>query len=228
MRVALLEDDPDQAQLVKLWLADAGFEVVHFDAGDALLEALRRERFEVVVLDWLVPKLSGIEVLREMRAQRLDAPVLFLTQFDAEDKVVEALEAGADDYVAKPAVRGVLVARVRALQRRRADATPTEVEFSSYRTDAANRAIMVGSERIALTEKEFELARYLLAHAGKVVTRGELLKNVWRIQAEGLETRTIDTHMSKLRRKLGFDGTHGVKLTSIYNHGYRLETVDPA
>jgi DNA-binding response OmpR family regulator len=226
MRIAYLEDDHDQAQLLRLWLSDAGFEPVGFEAGAPLLEALQHERFAVVVLDWQVPGMRGIEVLRAMRARRDDSPVLFLTQFDAEDKVVEALEAGADDYVAKPAVRGVLVARVRALQRRATDAAPSEVEFGAYRTDSNDRAVLVAGSAIALTEKEFELARYLLAHAGKVVTRGELLKKVWRIQAEGLETRTIDTHMSKLRRKLGFDGSHGARLTSIYNHGYRLEAVD--
>ncbi len=226
MRIALLEDDADQAQLVTLWLADAGHEVTHFATGDALLAELRHGRFDLAVLDWLVPGLSGIEVLKRMRGQQLDLPVLFLTQYDTEEKVVEALDAGADDYVAKPALRGVLVARVRALARRRGADTPTDVEVGVYRSDAANRAIVVAGEVVTLTEREFDLARYLLAHLGKVVTRAELLQNVWRISAEGLETRTIDTHMSKLRRKLGFDGAHGIKLASIYNHGYRLESVD--
>jgi len=226
VRIALLEDDPDQAALVKLWLADAGHEVTHFATGDALLAELRHGRFDLAVLDWLVPGLTGIEVLKRMRGQQVDLPVLFLTQYDTEEKVVEALDAGADDYVAKPAVRGVLVARVHALARRRGADTPAEVEVGAYRTDAANRAIVMAGEPVTLTEREFELARYLLANLGKVVTRAELLKNVWRISAEGLETRTIDTHMSKLRRKLGFDGAHGIKLASIYNHGYRLEAVE--
>jgi len=226
LRIALLEDDTDQAQLVTLWLTDAGHQVTHFAAGDALLAELRHGRFDLAVLDWLVPGLSGIEVLKRMRSQQLDLPVLFLTQYDTEEKVVEALDAGADDYVAKPALRGVLVARVNALARRRGTNTPAEVEVGAYRSDASNRAIMVAGEAVTLTEREFELARYLLAHLGKVVTRTELLKNVWRISAEGLETRTIDTHMSKLRRKLGFDGAHGIKLNSIYNHGYRLESVE--
>jgi DNA-binding response OmpR family regulator len=227
MRIALLEDDSDQAQLVTLWLTDAGHEVTHFTAGDALLAELRHGRFDLVVLDWLVPGLSGIEVLKRMRGQQLDLPVLFLTQYDTEAKVVEALEAGADDYVAKPALRGVFVARVKALLRRSGADAPAEVEHGQYRTDTADRAVIVAGAPVVLTEREFELAKYLLARFGKVVTRAELLKNVWRIAAEGLETRTIDTHMSKLRKKLHLDGGHGIKLTSIYNHGYRLETVDP-
>jgi DNA-binding response OmpR family regulator len=226
MRIALLEDDVEQAELVKLWLQQAGHEVAHFASGDTLLAELRHGRFDLAVLDWLVPGLTGIDVLRRMREQQLDLPVLFLTQFDTEEKVVEALDAGADDYVAKPAVRGVLVARVNALGRRRGADTPNDLEVGAYRTDASNRAIVVAGEAITLTEREFELARYLLNHLGKVVTRSELLKNVWRISAEGVETRTIDTHMSKLRRKLGFDGAHGIKLASIYNHGYRLEAAD--
>jgi DNA-binding response OmpR family regulator len=227
VRIALLEDDADQAALVTLWLTDAGHQVTHFLAGDALLAELRQARFDLFVLDWLVPGLSGIDVLKQLRAQGITLPVLFLTQFDNEQKVVEALEAGADDYVAKPALRAVLVARVRALLRRSGGDAPAEVEFGEYRTDSANRSVIVGGSPVVLTEREFELAKYLLARFGKVVTRAELLKNVWRIAAEGLETRTIDTHMSKLRKKLGLDGGHGIKLTSIYNHGYRLESVDP-
>lgn len=223
MRIALLEDDLDQAALVKLWLAEAGHEVQHYASGEAFLAEVRHGRFDLCVLDWLMPGISGLDALKQLRDQGLDLPVLFLTQFDTEEKVVEALEAGADDYVAKPATRGVLVARVKALLRRHGHDGPTEVEIGRYRTDAANRAVVIGEQAVTLTEREFELARYLLANAGKVVTRGELLKNVWRITAEGVETRTIDTHMSKLRRKLGFDGEHGLKLTSIYNHGYRLE-----
>ena len=226
LRIGLLEDDVDQAYLVKLWLIDAGYEVAHFASGEALLGEVHHGRFDMLILDWLVPGVTGIEALRRLREQKVDLPVLFVTQFDAEEKVVEALEAGTDDYVAKPVVRGVLIARVRALLRRRGAEIPAEVTIGSYRTDAANRAIRVGDDDVRLTEREFELARYLLANLGKVVTRSELLKNVWRISAEGLETRTIDTHMSKLRRKLGFDGAHGIKLTSIYNHGYRLESLE--
>jgi len=228
VRIALLEDDVDQAALVKLWLADAGFEVVHFDAGDALLTELRGARYDLFVLDWLLPGLTGIEVLKRLRSQGVSLPVLFLTQFDTEEKVVEALDAGADDYVAKPAQRAVLVARVKALLRRSGADSPAEIELGRYSTDSANRAVVVGGAPVVLTEREFELAKYLLARLGKVVTRAELLKNVWRINAEGLETRTIDTHMSKLRKKLLLDGGQGLKLTSIYNHGYRLETAETA
>lgn len=223
MRIALLEDDSDQAALVKLWLAEAGHDAVHYTTGEALLGEVRHGRFDLAVLDWLLPGISGLEALKQLRAQGLDLPVLFLTQYDTEEKVVEALEAGADDYIAKPVARGVLVARVKALLRRRGSDRPAEVEVGEYRTDAANRAVIMAGTPVTLTEREFELARYLLAHADKVVTRAELLKNVWRIAAEGVETRTIDTHMSKLRKKLAFDGGHGLKLTSIYNHGYRLE-----
>jgi DNA-binding response OmpR family regulator len=227
VRIALLEDDADQAALVKLWLTDAGHEVTHFPIGEELLVALRQSRFDLFVLDWLLPGMSGVEVLRQLRAQGIALPVLFLTQYDNEEKVVEALEAGADDYVAKPALRGVFVARVKALLRRSGADAPAEVEHGQYRTDTANRAIVVAGAPVVLTEREFELAKYLLARFGKVVTRAELLKNVWRIAAEGLETRTIDTHMSKLRKKLQLDGGHGIRLTSIYTHGYRLESVDP-
>ena len=226
MRIALLEDDPDQAAMAKLWLESATFEVVHFETGDALLAEATRGRFDLLVLDWLLPGLTGIDVLRRLRQQHNDIPVLFLTQFDTEEKVVEALEAGADDYVAKPAPRGVLVARVKALLRRRGAESPAEVEVGAYRSDTANRAIVVAGSAVTLTEREFELAKYLLARSGKVVTRADLLKNVWHISAEGLETRTIDTHMSKLRKKLGLDGAHGIKLISIYNHGYRLELAE--
>jgi DNA-binding response OmpR family regulator len=226
MRIALLEDDRDQAALVEMWLADAGFDIASYPTGEAFLGAIRQERYDLYILDWLLPGLTGIEVLRQLRGAGIDLPVLFLTQYDNEEKVVEALEAGADDYVAKPVTRPVLLARVRALLRRAGDQPPAEPTVGVYRIDAAARCVHVRDNAVQLTEREFDLARYLFARVGRVVTRDELLREVWRVNAEGLETRTIDTHVSKLRRKLDLNAEHGLRLQSIYNHGYRLEAAE--
>jgi two-component system response regulator RegX3 len=227
MRIALLEDDRDQAALVEMWLADASFDIASYPTGEAFLGAIRQERYDLYILDWLLPGVTGLDVLRSLRGGARDStPVLFVTQFDAEEKVVEALEAGADDYVAKPVTRAVLLARVRALLRRAGDQPPAEPTVGVYRIDAAARCVHVRDNAVQLTEREFELARYLFARVGRVVTRDELLREVWRVNAEGLETRTIDTHVSKLRRKLDLNAEHGLRLQSIYNHGYRLETAE--
>lgn len=227
MRIALLEDDPDQATLVQLWLADGGFECTVFGEGAAFLEGVRRERHDLYILDWLLPGVTGIQVLGDLRQRLRDAtPVLFVTQLDEEEKVVEALEAGADDYLSKPVKRSVLLARVRALLRRVGESSPSDPVIGPFRVDPAARCVHVQGVPVQLTEREFDLARYLLARVGQVVTRDELLRQVWRVNAEGMETRTIDTHISKLRRKLGFNAEHGLKLQSIYNHGYRLEWIE--
>jgi DNA-binding response OmpR family regulator len=227
MRIALLEDDPDQSALVEIWLADAGYPSTLFATGESFLDGIRRDGFDLYILDWLLPGMTGLDVLRTLREKHKDeTPVLFVTQLDTEDKVVEALEAGADDYVAKPVARPILVARVKALLRRAADISTSNPSVGPYKIDSSARSVHVDQVPVQLTEREFELARYVLARIGQVVTRDELLKQVWHVKAEGLETRTIDTHVSKLRRKLGLNGEHGLKLQSIYNHGYRLEWTD--
>jgi DNA-binding response OmpR family regulator len=227
MRIALLEDDLDQANLMQVWLSDAGHQPYIYRAGAQIVGALSKESFDLIVLDWEVPDMSGFEVLKWIR-ENLDwsCPVLFITQRDKEEDVVAALEAGADDYMAKPIKRAEMLARISAVHRRNNPPTEDETSLSipPYEIDLKKRTISSKGAEIDLTQKEYELALFILRNIGKVLSRGYLLERVWGKNPD-INTRTVDTHVSRLRRKLEFNEENGWKLTSVYQHGYRLEPI---
>lgn len=227
MRIAMLEDDPIQAKVMEEWLASAGHVCHVFDASRKLLAALRRESFDLLMLDWQVPDLSGIEVLRRVRADLgARVPVLFVTSRDAERDIVDAFEAGADDYVVKPPRRLELVSRVHALWRRAsgADAEPKRLDHPPYRLDLAERRAYLDGAPVDLTPKEFEVAWLLFRNLGRVTSRGHLLEAAWGHGTE-VATRTVDSHVSRMRTKLDLQPERGLRLVSVYGYGYRLEPV---
>lgn len=225
MRIALLEDEQHIAELVGLWLEEEGHRVNHFASGTSLIDALRRNTFDLLILDWLVPDVDGEAVLGWVRGH-LDwhIPVLFVTQRDAEDDVVRILMQGADDYLSKPVRPRELIARVTALARRSTmQRRPSQpLQHEPYQIDLATRTVTRDDETIQLTQKEFELAAFLFQNAGRVLSRDYILENVWG-HRPGMNTRTVDTHISRLRSKLRLYPENGWKLTGIYHHGYRLE-----
>ena len=225
MRIALLEDDLDQANIIEVWLNDAGHHPYIYHVGSQIVGALSTESFDVIMLDWEVPDMSGLEVLRWVR-ENLDwaCPVIFITQRDQESDVVAALEAGADDYMSKPVNRAEMLARISAIHRRNNPPEEDEsvLEILPYIIDLKKRTIVCNGAEIDLTQKEYELALFILRNVGRVLSRGYLLERVWGKNPE-INTRTVDTHVSRLRRKLALNKENGWKLTSVYQHGYRLE-----
>jgi DNA-binding response OmpR family regulator len=151
-------------------------------------------------------------------------PVLFLTARGAEADVVHGLRSGADDYLVKPPGKAELMARIEAVLRRSGVAALDVVirDVQPYEIDTQRRRMTLAGEEVRLTDREFDLAAFLFRRHGRVVSRDTLLLQVWNLGA-GVATRTVDTHMSRLRKKLGLDGTHGWQLTAVYQHGYRLE-----
>lgn len=229
MRIAILEDDPDQLALLRRWLAEAGHDVHGFVAGREAMKLAARESFDLFVLDWQVPDVSGADVLawiREYVSKRV--PVLFVTIRDSEADIVFALERGADDYMVKPARRQELLARVNALLRR---AYPREEEtrlsFPPFEIDTQLAEIRRDGARIELTPKEFELAVALFRNIGRLMSRGHLQEAVWGRSGE-LATRTVDTHVSQVRKKLDLRPETGYRVVPIYNYGYRLEQTGPS
>jgi len=228
VRVAILEDDPDQAEIVSAWLTDAGHSVEWHEGGNDFLRAVRRDSFDLYVLDWMVPDLSGIEVLRKLRGELEDyTPVVIATARDEEQSVVRGLEAGADDYLVKPVRRAELVARVRAIRRRMAGGRPEQdvFEFPPYEFRTATRVLRRDGEELRLTTREFDLALFLFRNAGKVVSRGHILEAIWGIDNDSVSTRTVDTHVSRLRKKLQLGADQDWNLSAVYQHGYRMEEV---
>ena len=230
MRIDLLEDDPDQAAVIEHWLVEVGHQVRWFKAGGELTRALHREVPDVLLLDWVLPESSGIDVLTWVRQSFLgQIPIVFLTAQDSEDHVVRALQAGADDYLVKPARRRELLARIQALGRRSGVISPGTPlsNIEPYEIDPGRRTVAINGEAVELTSKEFDLAVYFFSKVGHLVTRSALLEKVWG-RSRIVTTRTVDAHVSRIRKKLAIDESHGWRLISIYQHGYRLERLKSA
>jgi DNA-binding response OmpR family regulator len=234
VRIGLLEDDASQIELISLWTKEAGDQLQSYTTGKSFREALNNESFDLLVLDWHLPDTTGIEVLDWLRNEKAsNTPVIFITSRDDEESVVEALDHGADDYMVKPVNKGVTLARIKALSRRNRNsndstnvdsksAEPGGVElYDPYEINQSERRISVNGETIKLTNKEFELAAYLFRSAGCLVSRDFLLETIWGTRAD-LNTRTVDTHISRIRSKLGINPAAGWQLSSIYQRGYRL------
>lgn len=228
MRIAILEDDDNQARMLVRWLEDAGHACHVFGTGKALQRALGRESFDLLLLDWQVPEMDGPQVLAWVRNSLGSAvPVIFVTAQDSETAIVQALTAGADDYLVKPVRRMELVARAEAVYRRAHGTTSKDIalELAPYRFDLKQRKLELHGAPIELTDKEFELAVFLFREIGRVLSRGHILESVWGRNPE-LITRTVDTHISRLRAKLDIGIKNGLRLTSVYSYGYRLEKTD--
>ena len=227
MRVALVEDDAHQAELIKLWMLEAGHECQTFAFGKEFIKAIGVDSFDLLVVDWMLPDIEGDKILEWVRGH-IDwpIPVLFITQRDNEEDIVYALEKGADDYMTKPVTRRETMARIQALGRRtKHQETKPVMEFGSFRVDSSRRSIEYQGELIDLTGKEFDLAVFLFQHSGRILSRGHILESVWGRNPD-LNTRTVDTHISRLRKKLNLNPDQGWRLNAVYQHGYRLERID--
>lgn len=229
MRVAILEDDPDQSELIKLWLTHAEHTVDCCADATSFLRAVRRDSFDLYVLDWVLPDLSGIEVLKKLRKEMGDyTSAIIVTAKDEEQSIVRGLEAGADDYLVKPVRRAELVARVSAVLRRAAGNKPEEedLDVAPYSVSFTNKTVSLNGDKLSLTNREFELALFFFRNTGKMMSRNHLLEAIWGIENKSVSTRTVDTHVSRLRKKLKLGEENGWILSAVYQHGYRIERVD--
>jgi DNA-binding response OmpR family regulator len=230
MRIALLEDDPAQTELIETWLTEAGHSCTSHGTVKQFHDALSNDTFDLLIVDWNLPDGTGIEAVTWAR-EKIDwhVPVLFITSRDQEEDVVTALNAGADDYITKPAKQLETLARLKALERRLvATGSDDEVlDCPPFIINAAERQILVYGNPADLTHTEFELALVLFRNTGRLLSRRYLLEKVWGTTAD-LNTRKVDTHTSRLRIKLGIHPDCGWRLNAIYHHGYRLEHIASA
>lgn len=226
MRIALIEDDPTMAELLCLWLQEAGHHCTAYLDGLEFIKEAKNESFDVVLLDWVMPNISGEEVLKRLKSQaEWDTPIIFVTSRDSEEDMVHMLNQGADDYIAKPVHKPVLLARIQAVTRRAQKQAPQDVmDIGEFRIDQHARLITRHGEPIKLTEKEFKLVAFIFQNVGRLLSRNHILSAVWGYDSS-LNTRTVDTHMSRIRKKLELFPEHGWRLNSIYHQGYRLEQV---
>lgn len=224
-RILVVEDEPSIAEVVALYLRRAGYSVSVADDGQAALESLARQIPDLVVLDIMLPKASGLEVTRWLR-ERGDTPIIMLTARREEQDRIAGLEMGADDYVVKPFSPQELVSRVRAVLRRsRSLATGGDerpLVYRGLRIDPQTRLVEVDGEEKSLTLKEFDLLWTLARHPRQVFTRDQLLDLVWGI-SEFIDPSTVTVHVRRIREKIEADPSNPEFLQTVWGVGYRFE-----
>jgi DNA-binding response OmpR family regulator len=225
--IGVVEDDPVAAEIVGARLEEGGYAVRHYRSVHEFRRGQGSDSVDLILLDWGLPDGTGIDLLRQLRGDRgVELPVIFLTARDDPGDIVAGLDAGADDYIVKPARSSELLARVRSALRRRGPAATAsfEEDTAPFALDVRARTVSWDGKPIPMQGREFELLVYLLRRAGRLVSRASLLTEVWNTNPR-VATRSVDTYVSRLRRKLGLAGTSGWELTAVYQHGYRLARV---
>ena len=225
MKIAVLDDDPVQVAAITAVAQDAGYRPTGFSRAGALLSALRRDTYDLMVLDWNLPDRSGLEVIGWGRLNVDPPPPMLLVTSRTDDAdIVAGLEAGADDYLTKPISPEVLAARIAALLRRaypgRADGG---IETHAGLTfDPSLSTVVVGEDTVTLTAREFSLALVLFRNLHRALSRSYLTESAWGSEPD-LNSRSLDMHVSRVRSKLGLRPENGFRLTPVYSYGYRLE-----
>ncbi|GII93372.1 response regulator transcription factor [Sinosporangium siamense] len=223
-RVLVVEDEESFSDALSYMLRKEGFEVFVADTGPAALEAFDRDGADLVLLDLMLPGISGTEVCRTLR-QRSKVPVIMLTAKDSEIDKVVGLELGADDYVTKPFSSRELVARIRAVLRRQGDAEepqPAVLTAGPVRMDVERHIVAVRGTPVQLPLKEFELLEVLLRNAGRVLTRGQLIDRVWGADYVG-DTKTLDVHIKRLRAKVEANPSAPRHILTVRGLGYKFD-----
>ncbi|AXA93129.1 response regulator transcription factor [Massilia sp. YMA4] len=225
MKIVVLDNDRSQSDLICQVLTSAGHVCHGFQTGKDLLSQLRKEEYDMLIFDWQVSDMGGAELMRKAREKLNEkAPVLFMTTSSGEDDIVAGLDAGADDYMIKPLRRSEMVARVQALLRR---AFPTQngaeqLQFGQYVFETRPGRLLMDGNVLDVTHKEFYLALLFFRNIGRPLSRAYIHEAVW-IRETDVPSRTMDTHVSRVRNKLQLKPENGFRLVPVYSYGYRLE-----
>jgi len=223
-RILIVEDEPSLSEPLSFLLRREGYETEIAADGREALAAFDRDGADLVLLDLMLPGLPGTEVCRELRT-RSSVPIIMLTAKDSEVDIVVGLELGADDYVTKPYSTRELLARIRAVLRRRIevdDLDESVLEVGGVRMDVDRHAVSVDGKEVPMPLKEFELLELLLRNAGRVLTRGQLIDRIWGADYFG-DTKTLDVHIKRIRSKIEADPSQPALLLTVRGLGYRFE-----
>ena len=234
-KILLIEDTADIARMVRAYLEESGFQVSTVLDGVEGLDALRTNRYDLVILDLNLPGMDGLALCRHLRSQGNDTPIIMLTGRNSEQDIVLGLELGADDYLTKPVSLPELKARIRSLLRRtdvpraQQPASPqSPIRSGSLAIDLEKRHVLRDGEKIILTAKEFDLLVHLARHPGRVFTREQLLNDVWGYNNSFYE-HTVNSHINRLRAKIEPDPANPLYILTVWGVGYRFcETADLA
>jgi DNA-binding response OmpR family regulator len=229
MRIAIADDEREVTEYLKAIVEEQGHLAVTYSDGNALAQALTRDTFDLVIVDWMMPGKDGIEILKWMDGA-LDEkpPVIMMTNRTAKTDITDALNAGAADYITKPEDRNVIAARINAMLRRNTQgsgAFDTTATYGKYLLDRIDQTITINGETVTLTAKEFELADLFFRNADRTLSRNYIMETIWRTTAT-LATRTLDMHISRVRSKLHLNPENGFRIFTVFGYGYRLESLN--
>ncbi|MDF8374433.1 response regulator transcription factor [Weissella paramesenteroides] len=230
-KVLVVDDEPSLQTLLTYNLKKSGFDVVSAVDGKQALDIIHEQKIDIALLDIMLPEESGVDVTRELRAEKNQIPIIMLTALDDEIDKVVGLEIGADDYVTKPFSPREVIARVHAVLRRFSQKTQTEKEQSVKHSQSYGRltidfdkmVVQFDGEIVKLTPKEYELLAYMAEREGRVLSRETILDGVWGYEFSGPDTRMVDMHLSHLRDKIELDPKHPVYLKTVRGFGYRFD-----
>ncbi len=228
MRIAALDDDPLQLEMLRQVALDMGHSCHTYLTGASLQQDLRRESFDLLIVDWHLPDMEGTQLVRWVRGHiSRELPVLIITLRSEEADIVEGLTCGADDFMVKPVRQGELRARIGALLRRAYPVnTQNVLEFGPYRFLTSSNRLEVNGQPMELTHREYMLALTLFQNQGRLLSRDHLREAVWGHNAE-VQSRSLDTHISRLRSLLNLRAGQPYAISAIYGYGYRLDMPEP-
>ena len=218
-RILLIEDEDSIRHLISYDLKNAGYEVVGCADGASAKEKGLSQSFDIMIIDWMLPEISGIELVRLFRGKGIDSVMMMLTARDEEEDILEAFDAGVDDYITKPFSPRELLARIQAHVKRIVKTSRRVLEMGGLTMDLGSREVRVNNQPVSLTTKEFELLEYMLRNPQIVLSRDNILNEIWDFDYDG-DTRIVDVHIFKLRSKLSGSG---VRISSLRGVGYKLE-----
>jgi len=224
MRILVVDDDVEIVSYIREIVTRRGHSCVALRTGASLLAELRRETFDLLLLDWNLPDISGLDLLQAIRAMPMTIGIVMLTNRSGEEDVARALHAGADDYIIKPESEQIIVARIEAALRR---TVPTQAParlapFGAYEFDRLTETVRIDGEPVTLSAKEFALALLFFENAHRAMSRGYILEVLWHSVAD-LPTRTLDMHVSRVRTKLRLRPENGYRIVALSGYGYRME-----
>lgn len=226
MKILVIDDEDHILELLKFNLELSGFDVCVSTEANQTIELIGREKPDLLLLDWMLPKISGIDILKKIRQDEdiYDLPVIMLTAKNMEDDKIQGLNVGADDYITKPFSIKELMARINTVLRRYriSDKSQPVIEAGNIVLNTDQYKLTVDGLKVDLTRKEFELLKLLMENRGKVLKRDYLLEKVWGYEFYG-ETRTVDVHIRHLRKKLGLDETSENGIDTIRGLGYKMK-----
>jgi DNA-binding response OmpR family regulator len=223
-RILVIEDEPDMLTILRDNLEFEGYRVTASTSGEEGIAIAQRESPEVILLDLMLPGMSGYDVCRKLRGYGLTNPIILITARNTDVDRIAGLDLGADDYIGKPFNIGEVLARVRVqLRRARTHAAPSgdEFRFGKVLVDLRRQVVRIGGKRVEMSSREFHLLSYLIIHRGELVSRDQIMADVWGYSHPPM-TRTVDNFVSKLRSKLESDPQRPRYILTVYGTGYRL------